>query len=166
MQMTFPARAPQLISTNQKFETWIDGFKKLPMEIQHAVFLNEPMRVQDGDQQIFRTALSELSNGKCSDASYDMWQSRFQENLSEEERTRIESEPGTLRLFPRNDDKRQYNLDALDELKVADSQRASPSAALAHSWAESLSRSLGSGTASSLRRLMEPSEALEVVSQL
>ena len=37
MQMAFPPNRPQLISTNRKFDEWIEDFKKFPIELQHAV---------------------------------------------------------------------------------------------------------------------------------
>lgn len=37
MQMAFPPNTPQLISTNRKFDQWIQDFKKFPAELQHAI---------------------------------------------------------------------------------------------------------------------------------
>ena len=36
-QMAFPPSTPQLISTNRKFDQWIEDFKEFPVELQHAV---------------------------------------------------------------------------------------------------------------------------------
>ncbi len=38
MQMTFPPTTPQLMSTNDKFGRWIEGFERLPREKRHAIF--------------------------------------------------------------------------------------------------------------------------------
>ncbi len=37
MQMIFPAGSPQIISTNRKFEAWIEKFMTFPIELQHAI---------------------------------------------------------------------------------------------------------------------------------
>ncbi len=37
-QITFPENTPQLLSTNRKFDDWIDGLRHFPVEIQNAIW--------------------------------------------------------------------------------------------------------------------------------